>query len=360
MVSDEDILTHRARIAAVATVVPPTQVSQELADGLLTKYYAKELQPRSLAIMHQILAHPSIKRRYVAVATPADLPRLKNEDPDVRIQRFTQWATALSSEAVDKSLLRANVDKKDVSVLVVNTCTGYICPGISTYVIEACGLRSDIFAYDMVGSGCGGAVPNLQVAAKLIQGNPHGVALSVSVEICTATYQMADDMSLIVSNAIFGDGAGAAVIWNRAQGLELIDTQSHYFPGHREDVRYIYRRGQLHNKLSQQLPRLIGDIVPGLVQKILGGHGLAVPDIKHWAIHPGGDKMVSVLTERLGLSLEQIKITRGVLADYGNMSSPTVFFELERILAGVVLAGEWCCMVAFGAGLSVHIYLLRA
>jgi predicted naringenin-chalcone synthase len=96
-----------------------------------------------------------------------------------------------------------------------------------------------------------------------------------------------------------------------------------------------------------------------MVLSLLGRHGLSVQDVRHWAVHPGGDRIIESLKTGLGLSEEQLSVTRQVLRDYGNMSSPTVLFELERILATGIGKGEWCVMIAFGAGFSAHAYLLQ-
>jgi len=96
-----------------------------------------------------------------------------------------------------------------------------------------------------------------------------------------------------------------------------------------------------------------------VVLQVLGRHGLRAADVRHWAIHPGGDKVIAAIKDGLSLSEEQLAVTRGVLADYGNMSSATVWFELERLLAGGMERGDWCLMVAAGAGMSAHATLLR-
>jgi predicted naringenin-chalcone synthase len=96
-----------------------------------------------------------------------------------------------------------------------------------------------------------------------------------------------------------------------------------------------------------------------MVQELLAGHGLGVSDVKHWAVHPGGDRIIEAIKTGLGLSEEQLAVTRQVLSEFGNMSSPTVIFELERILSAGIAKGEWCVMVAFGAGFSAHAWLLR-
>jgi predicted naringenin-chalcone synthase len=114
--------------------------------------------------------------------------------------------------------------------LVVNTCTGYLCPGLSSYLLEKLGLPRNIRTYDLVGGGCGGAIPNLQAAQEYLKSAGKGTALCVAVEICSATFQMADDMSLLLSNALFADGAAAAVLWTRPQGLALVDSSNRHQP----------------------------------------------------------------------------------------------------------------------------------
>ncbi|MBT3879135.1 MAG: type III polyketide synthase, partial [Candidatus Scalindua sp.] len=193
-------------IASLGLATPPYAVKQSEAEAFLRNHYSKVLEPKSLSKMIKIFAHPSVLNRYIAVK---DLECLVNEDQESRITRFTHWAVELSSQAIKNALVLAEITTDEITGLVVNTCTGYICPGISTYLLEKLGLSNNIRIHDLVGSGCGGAIPNLQVCRDMIQGNRDEVVVSVSVEICTATFQMADDLSLIVSNALFADGASA-------------------------------------------------------------------------------------------------------------------------------------------------------
>lgn len=352
-----NVSRENIRIASVAVATPPFRINQAEAGQFLAKHYADKLSPRNLAIMRKIFAHPGIIHRHLAVN---NLACLVNEHPDSRITRFTQWAISLSSQAITKTLNQAGLDAKDVSGLVVNTCTGYICPGLSTYLIEKLGLSDRIRAYDLVGSGCGGAVPNLQICKDIVNTAGDGVVLSVSVEICSATFQMSDDLSLIISNAIFADGASATVLWNRPAGLTLEATASRYDPKYRDALRYVYKEGQLHNQLSASLPDLASKAVARVVIDLLKRKGLRIDDIKHWAFHPGGEKIINAIKRELGLSENQLQVTRNVLAGYGNMSSPSVLFVLREILDKGVMPGEWCVIVAFGAGLCAHALLLRA
>ena len=242
----------------------------------------------------------------------------------------------------------------------MNTCTGYICPGISTYLLEKLGFSNNIRIHDLVGSGCGGSIPNLQVCRDMIQGNRDEVVVSVSVEICSATFQMADDLSLIISNALFADGASAAVLWSRPGALKLIASASRCDTKYREDIRYIYRDGQLHNQLSLQLSEFACKTVARVVDDLLAPRGLKLEDINHLAFHPGGEKVINAVRDELGIPELKLKATRDILAGYGNMSSPTVLFVLREILSKGVTPGDWCLIVAFGAGLSAHGFLLKA
>ena len=346
-----------ARVGAVAVAVPPLAMSQAEADDFLTARYGRKLSARSLGILHKVFAHPSIRRRHFAVESPECAV---DEDPDLRVERFLQWAIELTSRAARDALAKAGLTSGDVSAMVVNTCTGYVCPGLSTYLLEALGLPRHTRVYDLVGAGCGGAIPNLELCQGLLNGSPDGVALSISVEICTATFQMGDDLSLIVSNALFADGAAACVLWTRPQGLALADSASLYAPEHRDAIRYVHKGGQLHNQLSLALPKILEQKVAEVVSGLLARHGLRVGEVRHWAVHPGGGKVINAIQGGLGLTEEQVRVSREVLAEFGNMSSPTVWFEMERLMANGIAPGDWVVMVGAGAGLSAHAALFRA
>lgn len=343
-------------VASTSVALPPYSVDQSRAEAFLVKHYSNKLSKRSLAILHKVFAHPGVLRRHLAIE---DIECLINEDPDSRIARFTKWAVDLSALAIVNALSQAGLTVDEVSGLVVNTCTGYICPGISTYLIERLGFSERIRAHDLVGSGCGGAIPNLQMSKDIVNGQGDGVVVSVSVEICSATFQMEDDMSLIISNAIFADGAAASVLCRRPGGLELVASANQYNPKNRDDIRYVYKNGQLHNQLSTSLPEIASKTVARVVTDILKSNGLQTEDIRHWAFHPGGEKVINAVRDELGLREEHMQVTRNVLASYGNMSSPTVFFVLHEILKKGVAPGDWCVMAAFGAGLCAHAFLLR-
>jgi len=176
-----NVSSDNVYVASIATAVPPFSADQRFAAELVKKHYGQKLTPRSLAFIRATFSHPGIQKRHFAVEDPTCI---MTESADQRIARFTEKSVDLSVQAVSKALEQAGLDIRDVTGLVVNTCTGYICPGISTYLMERLGLARNIRVYDLVGSGCGGAIPNLQVAESMVKANG-GVVISVAVEICS-------------------------------------------------------------------------------------------------------------------------------------------------------------------------------
>ncbi|MCX7046295.1 MAG: type III polyketide synthase [Candidatus Sumerlaeota bacterium] len=346
----------KAHIASVALAAGPYIADQAFAQDFMETRYGGKLSAKSMSFLRAVFSHPGVRQRRFAFDSPECLV---DEDPDSRVARFTRWSVDLSAQAATQALAKAGVGAGDVAGIVVNTCTGYICPGISTYLIEKLGLPRNTRAYDLVGSGCGGAIPNLQVAEAMLATAGNRVMLCVSVEICSATFQMDNDASLILSNALFGDGAAAAVLWNRPEGFELAGSAAQYAPEQRDAVRFVHKHGFLHNQLSPQLPQLAGQAAAQAVGELLAAQGLGVADVAHWALHTGGEKIINAVRDAIGIPEAKIQATRKILEEYGNMSSPTVWFVLDEILKNGIKPGDWCVMIAYGAGLSAHAALIR-
>jgi len=347
-----------AFIASVGVAAPPYGLSQQEGLEFLGRYFGHGLSPRSHAVLRKIFAHPSIVRRKFALERPENLVA---ENPDQRVERFTEWAVRLAAQATRMALAEAEKDLTAVSGVVVNTCTGFLCPGLATYLMEELGLGPATRVYDLAGgSGCSGAIPNLELAAAIARRLPEDkVVLSVAVEICSGVFQMGDDPSLLISNAIFADGAAAAVIGRRPQGFRIRDTGHRHLPEHREALRYVYRNGQLHNRIAPKLPSLAAEAAASVVSDLLAAHELQEQDIAGWAFHPGGHKIIEAVKEKLGLDEGQVAAARTVLAQYGNMSSPTVWFVFRELTKGGLAPGNRCLLVTFGAGLSAHAALLE-
>lgn len=349
--------SNRTYLATVATAVPPYRADQKTASEFFSLHYEGKIKARSLGILKKLLKHPSIESRYFALDDPACLI---DESRDDRVRRFTTWGVDLACQASAKALDQAGLVPADIDALVINTCTGYLCPGLTSYVAEQLGLGRGVPAFDLVGGGCAGALPGLMIAEGQLASGKAGAVLCVSVEICSATFHMGDDISLLLSNVLFGDGAAAAVLWTEPRGLELIGTSTRHLPEERDSIRYIHRNGDLHNQLSTSLPRIMAPVVRETVMALVKDTGISIDQVRHWALHGGGDSVISGVGNSLGLTESQLAATRRVLHKFGNMSSPSSLFVLRELLDEGIKKGDWVLLAAFGAGLTTHASLFRA
>jgi len=274
--------------------------------------------------------------------------------PDQCLARFQKHGRAVAGKAARAALAAAGIQAEHLGGVVVNTCTGYLCPGLSSYLAEDLGLPVGVRAVDLMGMGCAAALPNLETAAGLLRNGLDGPVLSVAVEICSATVIVDSDPGVIVSNCIFGDGAAAAVLDRDGPGLLRIrEFGSVLLPQHREQLRYRTVDGRLRNVLGRRVPILAAHGAQRVLQGLLERRGLRQADLGWWAVHPGGTSVLDKVGERLGLNGE-LRFSREVFAEYGNMSSPTVLFVLRRILdAAGPVRGERGVLLTFGAGFSV-------
>jgi predicted naringenin-chalcone synthase len=194
-------------ILALGTALPPRSFSQSAALAWGLDHVPMKSDTREL--YRRVLSDGAIATRHFAVD---DLAEILETDHDVVLARFERWAAALSATSLSRALEASHLDAHSVDFLAATTCTGYLCPGLTSYVMERAGLRADVRRVDLVGMGCGAALPALEQACHFLAAHPDGTAAVVSTEICSAAIFLGDAPDLVVSNAIFGDGSAAAIL----------------------------------------------------------------------------------------------------------------------------------------------------
>ena len=308
-----------------------------------------------MAIMRKVLCGENgIDTRCFAMS---DLSEAFSLDPDTLHRRFADNAPALASEAARRALARTGKTAGEIDALLISTCTGYLCPGLTSYVSEQLGLRHDAFLLDLVGQGCGAALPNLKTACSLIQGAQAKTVLSICVEICSAAFYLDNDPGVLISACLFGDGAAAAVLSDQpvAQSPEVrfTDFATILNPRDRDLLRFEQKGGMLRNVLDKSVPLLVVEHVREVLTELLGRAGLAQPDVRGWMLHAGGRDVLAAVRSGLQIPEEELRWSSEVLRENGNLSSPSVLFTLARALEHRHPAGPWF-MAAFGAGISAH------
>lgn len=343
-------------IQAIATANPARYVLQEDALEFYRKYF--NFAPKELEFYRRILLEGPIHGRYMGLDSDREAVEY---DPDLLVERFCRVGVRVASQAARKAMEDAGCHARDVAGLVVNTCTGYLCPGLSSYVAEELDLSSSIKVMDLMGMGCGAAVPNLECAAGLAAKADDRPVLSIAVEVCSTTPFYGSDRDSIVSNCIFGDGASAAVVKVQPDAantngsvLQLVDFESGVFPEHRDHIRFRTEQGRLRNILGRGIPVFASSALAKVIGRLLQRNGLSPDQIRWWALHPGGTTILKEIGRKLALDSEDLKFSSAVFREYGNMSSPTVMFVLRKILdEGRPRSGEKGIIVSFGAGFSV-------
>ena len=347
-------------IVGIGTAVPPRSFTQVECWEALQRADRPEITPRTRAILQGILNHDNgIERRSLAVET---LDEGFDIDPDTLHRRFVKHAPALASEAARNALRDAGLQPAQVDAVVISTCTGYLCPGLTSYVAEALGLRQDAVHLDLVGQGCGAALPNLRTAEALVASGRSDTVLCVCVEVCSAAFYLDNDLGVLVSACLFGDGAGAVVgsAKPRAAGrkVEVKAAASITNPALRDALRFEQRGGMLRNILTLPVPKLAADHARRVLDTVLQAEGLPRERIAAWVMHAGGRRVLEELQGRLALDDDDIAWSSAILRQYGNLSSPFVFFVLDAALKGRAPGGLWW-MSSFGAGFSCHGTLLH-
>ena len=348
-------------ISGLGTATPATRYMQtQCWDALVASDHLETLTSRSQAILRKVLrGNNGICSRYLAFN---DLQEAFELDPDALDARFAKHAPAVAAEAGRRAIADAGITTADIDAVVISTCTGYLCPGLTSYVTELLGLKTDILGLDLVGQGCGAALPNMRTAEALLAASRAGHVLSICVEICSAAMYLDDDPGVLISACLFGDGAGAAVLTaDPIAGRRRIRWQSAgtlLNVAERDELRFEKRRGMLRNVLTAAVPALAAVQVDTVLTDGLTRGSLARGDISAWILHAGGREILAAIRERLQLTEDDTRWSADVLREYGNVSSPCVYFVLQAALRAQAPGGYWW-MSSFGAGFSCHGALLE-
>ncbi len=277
-----------------------------------------------------------------------------------RMDRYAKEAPLLAKAASRQALERSSIAAGRIRQLITVTCTGFSAPGFDVALIKNLGLPETVGRTQIGFMGCHGALNALRVAAAFSDADPQAKILVCSVELCSLHFHCGWHPEKIVANALFADGAGALVATSASQAPKecwrVIASGSCLFPDSEEAMTWRIGDYGFEMTLSARVPTLICQHLKPWLTRWLTGLGLSVSRIRSWAIHPGGPKILSTVAECLELSSEAIGASQEVLAQRGNMSSPTILFILEKLIREK--ARRPCVALGFGPGLVVEGALL--
>jgi alkylresorcinol/alkylpyrone synthase len=346
-----------ARIVSIATGNPARLVDREHAARIMIRH-AGRLKLNEEHFLG-ILANTQIESRYTVLGDELDAPLSLTQRNDLYIEQALELGERVAREAI----ARAGVTPGEIDSVISVSCTGYMIPAMDAYLLNRMGLSPNIRRTPITELGCVAGAVGLARAWEELQVYPDSNVLLLSVELPTLTFQRNDARAAqIISSMIFTDGAAAVVLSNkpRRPSPRLLGRRTYTAPGSLDDMGYNLDGDGLHIVLSSGVPFLIQRTLPAQVDALLAAHGLGRSDLKWFAMHPAGPKILSLVEQEMGIGPEQLAASWHVLRNYGNMSSAAVLFVLAEMLGNApARPGDHGVIVAFGPGISGEIVLAR-
>lgn len=352
-----------ARIRAVGRALPEHYADQASLTAALSEAWGEvHFNPERLEALHRAV---QVSGRHLALPLAAyrDLTSFA-----ARNDAWTAAAVDLGEIAVRDALARAGLSPSDVDHLVFVTTTGIATPSVDARLVDRIGLRRDVRRSPLFGLGCAGGAAGLSRASDLLTAVPGGVAVLLSVELCSLTLQR-DDLSIpnIIASGLFGDGAAAVVLTGGARdpggpgaGPSLVASASSFYPGTERVMGWDVVDSGFKVVLSARVPDVVREHVALDVDAFLASQGLSRSEIRHWIAHTGGPKVLQAFETTLGLPEAALARSWRSLREIGNLSSASVLFVLGELLAsGEPESGDFGLLLAMGPGFCSELVLLR-
>jgi predicted naringenin-chalcone synthase len=270
-----------------------------------------------------------------------------------RMRRYEADAPRLAEAAVNG--LGLGDDAARITHVIATTCTGFSAPGLDLEIVERCGLHKSVERTVVGFMGCYAAINALKLARHIVRSEASARVLLLSLELCTLHLQETNDLEQVLSFLVFGDGASAALVTAEPAGLAMDRFHTVIVPDTDDLITWHIRESGFDMFLSGQVPGAINHGLKAAAEEILAGQ--RPEDISLWAVHPGGRTVLDAVESALALGPRALAVSRDVLANYGNMSSATIMFVLQKLI-GMRGGGRGCGM-AFGPGLTAETMLFR-
>jgi alkylresorcinol/alkylpyrone synthase len=353
-----------ATLLSIERFLPPFRYEQDYVTEWVRGWLEETGDPSATRLL-SVYAAAGVKTR--ASVVPIE-EAFHPGDFETQNDRYREIARQAGIDLACRALDSAGLRPGEVDLILSVSCTGFMIPALDAYVADALGMGPSLVRLPITESGCAGGVVGLARAADFLAAHPERTALVLAVELSSLTFQRWDrSPTNVVSTAIFGDGGAAAVLVGgrhpraRQGGLvRLVDSESLFYPGTLHLMGFHLRNQGLQIILDPGLAPFVRREVVRTVDAFLERRGLGRGDIARWILHPGGRRIIDVMTEELGLKAGDLAPTEAVLSEHGNMSSVTVLFVLDEVLrAHRPPGGSRGVLGAFGPGFGAELALLE-
>lgn len=307
----------------------------------------------------KLFDNAGVDRRYSIMDAEAVFSNTSFEDKN---NIYSREVINLGEQALLNSLEKAHLQPTDIDFIITVSCTGIMIPSLDAYLINRLQMRQDIVRLPVTEMGCVAGVSGIIYAKNFLKAHPNKRAAVIAVESPTATFQLDDySMANIVSAAIFGDGAASVILssYEDEKGPQIIDEGMYHFYDAEQMMGFKLVNTGLQMILDKTVPETISNHFPNIVHPFLERNHLSIGDVNHLIFHPGGKKIVQTVEELFGSMGKNIDDTKEVLKLYGNMSSATVLYVLERFMDRNLPKDDMGLMLSFGPGFTAQRILLK-
>ncbi|NND61979.1 MAG: type III polyketide synthase [Flavobacteriaceae bacterium] len=346
------------RITTVAKELPPhTRETSEIIPFVETWLEGQDDRFKRKVI--KIFEGAGVDRRY-SIMDAHEV--FFNSSFEERNDIYVRGMKELGRKCLEKALVKAQWLPTDIDFIITVSCTGIMIPSVDAYLINDLKMREDIVRLPVTEMGCAAGISGMIYAHNFLKANPNKKAAVIALESPTATFQLEDySMVNIVSAAIFGDGAACVLLSSEenAEGPKIIDEAMYHFYDATDMMGFKLVNSGLQMILDKEVPEKIASHFPTIIHPFLEKNGYSIEDVDHLIFHPGGKKIVQTVEDLFGSLGKSIADTKEVLKLYGNMSSATVLYVLERFLDKNIAKGELGLMLSFGPGFSAQRILIE-
>jgi alkylresorcinol/alkylpyrone synthase len=340
-------------ILGVATAVPENRYEQmALYDRFMAHIFNNRRAPA-------IFRATEIDSRYSVLPDPAWLT--PNPGAEERNDLYMTVAPDLAAKAIQGALDETGLGLDEIDDFIVVSCTGFDTPGLDVLVAEKMNMPPTLRRTAIIGMGCHGLLPGLHRAATAVQARPQTKALVMTLELCTLHLQHDPSIRNILGSALFGDGASAAIVGQAQDGAaHILDSMTYSDYKTQKEMSFHPGNHGYRIHLSTSIPKIIRMQLPELLNHLLYRNQVQLTDIKHWAVHPGGAKILDYVEEVMELDQDELRHARSILREYGNMSSATLLFVLDRLQReDKPKPGEYGLLIGFGPGITIELCLVQ-
>lgn len=346
------------RIVAVTKSLP--QYSRNTKDIL--PFVEQWLQGQDVRFQRKVLKifeGAAVDKRYSIMGPEEVFEATSFEDKN---NVFVREVKKLGRSALQRALDKSGWLADSLDYIITVSCTGIMIPSLDAYLINDLDLRKDIVRLPVTEMGCAAGVSGLIYASNFLRSNPGKRAAIVAVESPTATFQLNDySMANMVSAAIFGDGAACVLVSSEkdAKGPRIVGEEMYHFPDATQMMGFDLTNSGLKMILDPLVPQVISEHFPEIIHPFLKRYGSSIEKVDHLIFHPGGKKIVETVEQLFGTLGKNLEDTRETLRLYGNMSSATVLYVLERFMEKDIPVGDQGLLLSFGPGFSAQRILLE-